>query len=469
LRLVLCFLSIASCIDFSSFPSSVPARLDGRFEASGRNGDVYKGQFTLTNGVEPNLQYLTQNTGSGSYFYSNKKLLHASEDGIKCHDERSVPPLHQVFEAFKNAVELDSSEVKPEYAAECATQRIYKVPFVGEAYLVCLGPTIIIRGSEFVLKIRESDPVALSTSMLEAHAEQCPKAIRQAHDIPLTKERDQWWRANSELSEKQITQRDCVFIHGSGQQNDLPPTTSFLDYWGNISQYTPQCRSRKFIHLDTRNYGWEDILHQKKICALALSNQQSPSTEIRNTMIFTHSMGTLLTAGALSNRICNLSNSSVWYGIGAPVDGSNLILFLSDICANTTLQQSLGSLLGFCIGDKPAGAYISMLPTNPNLLIARSTIEAHVSGMMCGTSSYGLNSRYSVALTFLANYAGLESPNDGMVWYSACSKHLRGDFNPYPQAKFYETSINHADTTCRNGNGWWGSDRRPCDFYIRVD
>jgi hypothetical protein len=440
----------------------------GIFTATGKNGEVFQGRLVAKKNLfgNPEIEYFSSSQDTarhGSYFYSQNKLLHQYEDSLYCLESHTVPPVHQALQAFSRAVKLDPSEVNPEYAKECSQSPIFKVSFVGETYLVCVVDRVIfIRGSEFSVKIQQAENFVFDVPHLRQHLKACPQTTREAFEFPVAEERDQWWRAAPQA--KALAIKDCVFIHGSGQKEDSPPTNSFIDYWGNISQYTPQCRTRKFIHMNTRSLGWEDIGHQKQICTLALSNQARGTTEIRDTIIFTHSMGTLLTAGAFANKICNMStNSSRWYGVGAPIDGSLLINFLTHICANTTLQKSIGSLLGVCDGDKPGGAYASMLPSNPNLSKVRIAVKK-INGMMCGTSSYGLNSRYSLALAFLSEYSGLESPNDGLVWYSACSSHVRGPFSSTP-SKFYRTSINHADMTCRNGNGWWGSDRRPCDFF----
>lgn len=123
--------------------------------------------------------------------------------------------------------------------------------------------------------------------------------------------------------------------------------------------------------------------------------------------------------------------------------------------------------MGLCAGTVPSGAYQSMVPTNPALVQAQSIIKSQLTGMMCGTSAYGLNSKYSVALQLLATIGKLENPNDGMVSFDACSQHIEEGFSNQPSAYYYEAGVNHADGTCRNGNGWWGDDRQPCDFFTR--
>jgi hypothetical protein len=82
---------------------------------------------------------------------------------------------------------------------------------------------------------------------------------------------------------------------------------------------------------------------------------------------------------------------------------------------------------------------------------------------MCGTSAYGLHSIDSAGLVLLAKIAGLSLPNDGLVSWNSC--HLDYTYGAAFDDDWYETVTNHADATCRNGDGWWGLDRRPCSWY----
>jgi len=106
-----------------------------------------------------------------------------------------------------------------------------------------------------------------------------------------------------------------------------------------------------------------------------------------------------------------------------------------------------------------------MVPTNPNLPIVRRVMSRYLTGMLCGTSATGLTSIWSVPLVVLAQMSDLESPNDGLIETTKCQAHASDKYTPFPESHFYLANVNHADGTCRNGNGWWGSERRPCDYY----
>jgi len=107
-----------------------------------------------------------------------------------------------------------------------------------------------------------------------------------------------------------------------------------------------------------------------------------------------------------------------------------------------------------------------MDPTYPGLTGLYSIFETKITGAMCGTSTAGLISPYSPALLLIARIGNLETPNDGMVWYDSCFI-VEPDIKPSssPTSLFYDASVNHADSSCRNGDGWWGDDRQPCAWY----
>lgn len=86
---------------------------------------------------------------------------------------------------------------------------------------------------------------------------------------------------------------------------------------------------------------------------------------------------------------------------------------------------------------------------------------------MCGIDAYGLNSFYSPLFVALAGLGtGLERPNDGLVSLRSCRVHASQTFGGLATDAFYQTTTNHADITCRNGNGMWGDDRKPCNWFI---
>lgn len=88
-------------------------------------------------------------------------------------------------------------------------------------------------------------------------------------------------------------------------------------------------------------------------------------------------------------------------------------------------------------------------------------------GEMCGIDAYGLNSWYSPLFVALSGFGtGLEKPNDGLVSLRSCRANPTQPFGGLATDLFYQTTSNHADVTCRNGNGLWGDDRKPCNWFM---
>jgi len=212
------------------------------------------------------------------------------------------------------------------------------------------------------------------------------------------------------------------------------------------------------------HYGWDNTTLQDAYCALALSDQSPGETKIQNKIIFAHSMGNLVFAAALLNGRCSLGDGSSWYSAMGPVNGSDLDLFLEKACGDPGLFHYVAALDGSCDGSQGTQAYRSMAPSYPGLAALRPIAVEQMKGIMCGTSAYGIDTlTYSASLSLLANMGNLETPNDGLVWFNSCM--VLNETGSDPTGLFYVPSVNHADGTCRNGNGWWGIDRRPCDWY----
>lgn len=76
--------------------------------------------------------------------------------------------------------------------------------------------------------------------------------------------------------------------------------------------------------------------------------------------------------------------------------------------------------------------------------------QRHAAGGVCGTDAHGITNPLGLtnfageALALLAHFAGLESPNDGMVAWSSCEldKPWGTDFD----ADWYKAAVNHMDS-----------------------
>jgi hypothetical protein len=102
-------------------------------------------------------------------------------------------------------------------------------------------------------------------------------------------------------------------------------------------------------------------------------------------------------------------------------------------------------------------------------LAAQETRAKYVSKTLCGVDPIGLFTKFSVVMETLSNivYDGKRSSiNDGMVSWSSCSTGVADELSTDASTPGnYQASINHFDASFRNGDGWWGSDRKPVRWF----
>lgn len=298
-----------------------------------------------------------------------------------------------------------------------------------------------------------------------------------------------------------LGQWDCIFLHGGGVTASGPPTTSFPAYWGDLHEHTPQCRTRTFNHANTTGTDFTDPALMRSYCAAAGAPSTPNSTAIptvRNKLVFTHSMGNLVLARALQTGVCALeANSSAWYLSGAPLRGTAAAVKLIDICGHPTVVQKplrfVFEELGLCEGRNVSAEFYSYRPDNPALVGLAEVANRSASGAMCGTSAFGIVSKYSAALDAVAALVRFGEPNDGLVGFSSCAAggwpapraggtttsttasdlhrsvvdgedDAKDDADELPD--WYAAPMNHADNSGRDGDGkkalpvsWFGTRR----------
>lgn len=276
--------------------------------------------------------------------------------------------------------------------------------------------------------------------------------------------------------------KTCIFLHGVGQADEDKgdPVSEFPGYWGDIHKYTPQCKERIFIREETKKRGWDSIELQESYCKIALSNQPEGDRLIRNKILYVHSMGNLILAAAIKNRICEIDlNTTTWYDIQGPFSGSKAASTLVEICLAVgsgwtkpvpALYYYIASKGGYCVPgtNMTYQAYHTLDPTYPGLESLYPIAAKRISGFLCGDSAIGLYSIYSPLLEILSLFVQYGENNDGMVPISSCNPG-DADHNPDHRQPQYRGPVNHADGTCRNGDGRWGVDRKPCSYYAGRD
>jgi len=260
--------------------------------------------------------------------------------------------------------------------------------------------------------------------------------------------------------------KDCVFLHGTGVHTTTGPVTTFPAYWGSVESYTTQCASSIFIHQDTVTRPFNDPALMQAYCSLAVNGATGKhkivkglNATINNKIVFTHSYGNNVMAAAIKHGYCDFGSTSSWYEVSGPLYGSKAAYFLDQVCIGnaSSILRWLADELGYCIGSTEAPAYVSLQPTNPDLNGLAGIVRARIKGAFCGDSSFGLPTKYALALTALADLVQYGQPNDGMVPISSCDV-TGNSYGSSPQNSWYMAGYNHADATCRNGG-------TPCTWY----
>mmetsp|Transcript_16417 Transcript_16417/g.29152 ORF Transcript_16417/g.29152 Transcript_16417/m.29152 type:complete len:335 (-) Transcript_16417:900-1904(-) len=257
----------------------------------------------------------------------------------------------------------------------------------------------------------------------------------------------------------------CAFIHGAGsfgarkKENANRITKKLNWYWGDVSQYTKGCATTWFMDADTVNNGWDSAELQDLACQTALGEDVLRTITINNTVVITHSMGNLLFAGALRAGRCKFNPAgSRWLSIAAPWGGATAVQPLSRICRDQNILNvtitNIANLLGFCNGTRVSAAYLTLVPGYPGLERLIVYARKYIYGAMCGDSPVGLPTIYSVPLLTVGRVLGIPEPHDGLLNLDSC---LLTDPNaPWgrtPEYRYYRGRLNHADSSCRNGDG----------------
>jgi len=155
--------------------------------------------------------------------------------------------------------------------------------------------------------------------------------------------------------------KTCIFLHGAGKLLDLPPTTTYHEYWGNLDQITTQCTAHWFNHHDTTHRRFDDPILTSGYCTVAALGVGSQGTVIKDTIIFTHSMANLILATAFKLGVCSLDPSSSWYALSPPLYGSKAATKIQQVCSNPTGVNLLVTLFAldqnFCSLESPLVQY----------------------------------------------------------------------------------------------------------------
>jgi hypothetical protein len=449
---------------------------------SRRTRDTFQYNGTLGKVMDSNRRWelyslISQNDAT-LFYYANSKmatLKPRQTSSPKCVDPQAVLLDDLLADSFFQAKPLDNADVQDELVNTCVGPK-WTIRVMNDLYVLCS------QGSEWMIFAKlwygQTSNFQAGVTVSNSDKTQLVNKVQSCKTgvpVPIVNEEPEaWYEINRRTRQtSQVAPNNtCIFIHGAGTLVDATTiSTSETDYWDGITEYITQCKKTYFITTDTKRRGYYDVSLQREICNLMLIGE--PDNVVRNKIVFTHSMGLMVVAGALNNRFCSLDNSTALYASQGPAYGSSLALKLIDICRDDTYRNLVGSIWSdYCLDFPfsrgiPFNSYASLI-RNHEMDKLTTLIRSKINGIMCGNTASGLTSTDGAALSILQNFHWTNETNDGMVPISSCNASLPigtslvADFNN----AFYIGDINHSDGTCRNGDGWTGSPKRnPCSWF----
>ncbi|OQR80746.1 hypothetical protein ACHHYP_17244 [Achlya hypogyna] len=407
----------------------------------------------------------------------------------QCLTESQVPPVQLMQSSLVQSKVVDTINGVPS-SASCGNGKLLHLTFAGESFVFCNSPENKLShatGTDLDMTIEYlSDPtqipdfdvphvpgqpaldcpVVVTPSSVEEPASTLTETARAVVDVVSGNVRAVTLERSS--CGCKGPKKPCLFVHGVGNFYDGPMTNTDLLYWGFAHNHVPCCSSTKFVHFETIHNGWDQPKVQHQFCDAALAVSGSATKTVGSIILITHSMGNLIVGGAVASGVCNLSNKVSWLSVSGPLQGSAAANLLEDDCKSDNWLiipvAGAASLLGFCPAPEAFLSLKKQSTVNTSLqakyLAAQAVRSQHVTKVLCGVSSWGLNTVYAPILWLVGKMANFGTNNDGMVDYPSCSVGISG-FSTNPTDGNYIASINHADGTFRNGDGWWGSDRKP--------
>ncbi|CAK4650200.1 unnamed protein product, partial [Aphanomyces euteiches] len=125
------------------------------------------------------------------------------------------------------------------------------------------------------------------------------------------------------------------------------------------------------------------------------------------------------------------------------------------------------------VGQCPAQpGYLSLLHQSTvdanrknQFLAILSKRAQYVSKIVCGTSAVGLVTT-DAALKIVGDLSKHDAANDGLVDINSCQAgYGTKGFGTTTSSANYQAALNHRDITFRNGDGWFGDDRKPIKWF----
>lgn len=331
----------------------------------------------------------------------------------------------------------------------------------------------------------------------------------------------------------------CGFVRGWGGTVDFPSprratdphfaVNSDADTWGQLHVIAkPYCTGlMKFYTTETQKRGWDDHGLQQEYCDFIDAWDLD--------VVFSHSLGNLIIAAGVQRQLSGCrtigkeSHQRHWYGVNAPLRGTEAANIADKICLKTSLLNSFlpdklcrrdgfnvvingGGILGgggiINNGGINGGGWIptkaiKSLQTSSVPPSLADTATRLMSGSLCGVSPANgaaklspppvgptTNSRAAIAVAFNAAAAtvavsypnvpdwrtvvppGLPSVlpygNDGVVPFKSCRVAPLSSYSKSPSARHYALDGSHWDGPCQFGDSSNLSGFRPCRWITNM-
>ncbi|KAF0715265.1 Aste57867_3479 [Aphanomyces stellatus] len=366
----------------------------------------------------------------------------------------------------------------------CDDGYLLEVAFAGEIFAWCASSTtsqlVHAKGSDLTLTLTYLSDLADVPTIQAPHLdEMCPTLDTTMPLAVAPQARATRAEATAQLESAtcgcQGDMKPCLFLHGVGESSTQASTSTFAASWGSIENNSPCCSSLTFAHLDTVSRPWYDATLLQEFCDAALgAASNNNGNAVGDLILVTHSMGNLIAGGAVANNLCQLSNRVSWVSLAGPMTGSKTANLLEQKCnsggwGNAAIKSIL-SLVGKCPAQP---AYLSLKTQDTDnsyaqsqFAMAQTARQQHTTKkLLCGSSPTGLITVDS-ALQIVSQMSGFDNPNDGVVDLNSCTAGVgtNGFGNTYSSSNYY-ASVNHLDASFRNGDGWWGDDRKPVKWF----
>jgi len=413
------------------------------------------------------------------YFQNGKFFTQDSAKGI-CNDE--VFSVNAVFKAIETSTPLSNNTIifDKELSKRCKLLAKHITKYEGESFVICTEGNNI----QYIISRDLLITVKSITKLRNKFA--VPPQLPQCKTVEVTsgpiQERMPWfkdektscslsWTKDESVCSPfmNLPKKRCVFIHGSGNKVVGPPAFGeWPRYWGDVHKYVPQCDTLWFARAEAVHRGWDDEQFQWDVCEAATAGTDDKFL-IKDTTLFIHSLGNLVLTEAIRTGKCAIdTETTTWYSLGVPFDGSPAAIMVAEVCVGNWSEpiRWIAEKMCYCNGKKQSKVYESLHPEYPNLKRLTDLAKPYITGAMCGASSWGLNTKYAPALKIIGAMSKFKSDNDGMVGFENCANGKDDKFGDDPNDTFYRAKVNHADLTCRNGNGYFGIARKPCDYFI---